>query len=230
MAHKAAREAHSFSPGTLRFLRELGRHNNRAWFQEHKAEYESEIQRPALKFIAAIGPRLAKISPHLTADARPFGGSLSRIYRDTRFAKDKSPYKTNVGIHFAHDAAGKGDNFPGFYLHLAPGESMVASGIWHPDPPVLAKIRRAIVATPDTWGPTRKKGLGLGGELYARVPAGFDVAHRCADDLRRKDFYASRPFTDGQVSSPSFAQDFLVSCRSLAPLNAFLSEALQLPW
>lgn len=230
MPSRAALDAPGFGPQTLRYLRELARHNNRPWFQAHKTEYETAVQAPALRFIVEMGPMLSKISPHVTADPRPFGGSLSRIYRDTRFSKDKSPYKTRVGIHFAHEAAGKGGNLPGFFFHLAPGDSFVASGMWHPDPPALAKIRQAIVATPDRWGPLRKKGIEFGGESYARVPAGIDRDHRYANDLRRKDFYASLSFTDAEATSPTFPGRFEKACRTLAPLNAFLAGALQLPW
>jgi uncharacterized protein (TIGR02453 family) len=220
----------SFRPETLRFLRELAQHNDRPWFQANKARYDSVVQEPALRFIEAMGPRLARISPHVTAEARPFGGSLSRIYRDTRFAKDKSPYKTHVGIHFAHEGVMGKEHLPGFYFHLAPGESLVASGIWRPDPPDAKRIRDAIVASPDRWAKALPKGMALGGEAYARVPAGYDPEHRFADALRQKDFFASLPFEDRVLLRPDFASTFEASCRKLDPLNRFLADALGVPW
>jgi uncharacterized protein (TIGR02453 family) len=219
-----------FGPDSIRFLRELARNNNREWFQRNKARYESAIQEPALRFISEAGARLAPFAPHLVADARPFGGSLSRIYRDTRFSKDKSPYKTHVGIHFAHEAAeARGRNLPGFFLHLAPGESMVAAGIWHPLPPDLTRIRDSIVAAPSDWGRVLARKIEIGGESYVRVPAGYPPTHRYADDLRRKDFYASRPFSDAVVTGPKFGTAFETACRGLNPLNRFLAKALQVP-
>jgi uncharacterized protein (TIGR02453 family) len=219
-----------FGPETLRFLRELARNNNRVWFQQNKGRYETDVQAPSIRFIEAIGPRLARLSQHVTADARPFGGSLSRIYRDTRFSKDKSPYKTHVGIHFAHDGATKGENLPGFFFHLAPGESMVASGIWHPAPPALRKIRDAIVASPGAWSKVLGSGLTIGGESYVRVPAGYDAHDRYADDLRRKDFYSAHPIVDAEISDPAFEVNFERVCRGLNPLNQFLAGAIGVPW
>ncbi|HXQ94976.1 MAG TPA: DUF2461 domain-containing protein [Thermoplasmata archaeon] len=227
---KGSSDSGFFGVDAFRFLRELGKNNNREWFQTNKGRYEAAIQEPAVRFIASMGPRLARLAPHVVADPRPFGGSLSRIYRDTRFSKDKSPYKTHVGIHFAHeDGASSGRNLPGFFFHLAPSESMVASGIWHPVPPDLVQIRDAIVADSTGWGKVLKGQIEIGGESYVRVPAGYDAGHPYADDLRRKDFYASRPFPDAAVVSGGFASKFEAACRELNPLNQFLADALGVP-
>jgi len=219
-----------FVPDTLLYLRELARHNDRAWFEENKPRYVSSVQDPAVRFIASMGPRLAGISPHIEADARPFGGSLSRIYRDVRFSKDKSPYRTNVGVHFSYARPAQGESLPGFFLHIDPGQSFVASGIWHPVPQQLRRIRDAIVASPEDWQRVVGAGLTLGGESYVRVPAGYDPKHRHASDLRRKDFYASLPFEDDAVTAPTFPDAFESACRTLDPLNRFLAGALGLPW
>jgi uncharacterized protein (TIGR02453 family) len=219
-----------FGPELFKFLRDLERNNNREWFQRNKARYEAEVKAPALHFIEAMGPRLARLSPHVVADPRPFGGSLGRIYRDTRFSKDKSPYKSWVGIHFAHESATKEENLPGFMLVLYPGECGVSSGIWHPSPPDLKKIRDAIVASPGAWGKVLHKGTKILGESYVRVPAGYDPNERYSDDLRRKDFYAREPLADKAVSSPSFGSAFEGACRELNPLNQFLARALAIPW
>src|SRR3954449_11527134 len=97
-------ETASFEPELFAFLRQLREHNDRDWFAANKARYEAEVLEPALAFIEDFGYRLQEISPHMRADPRRVGGSLFRIYRDTRFAKDKTPFKTHTGMHFRHVA------------------------------------------------------------------------------------------------------------------------------
>src|ERR671923_2362334 len=183
----------SFGPGLFSFLVDLRANNNRDWFAANKHRYEEHVLEPALAFIDAFWPRLEKISPHFRADARPSGGSLFRIYRDTRFSKDKTPYKTNTGMHFRH-ARAKDVHAPGFYLHLAPDQVFAGGGIWHPDTQTATRIRQAIVADPDRWRAATREPpftdhMALGGEdKLKRVPTGFDRDHEFADDLRNKDF------------------------------------------
>src|SRR5215831_17653281 len=123
----------SFGPGLFSFLSDLRANNSREWFAANKERYEEELLEPALVFINAFAPRLEKISPHFRADARASGGSLFRIYRDTRFSKDKSPYKTNLGIHFRHERA-KDAHAPGYYLHIGPGEVYAGGALQEPAP------------------------------------------------------------------------------------------------
>jgi uncharacterized protein (TIGR02453 family) len=113
-----AGEAH-FRPELFAFLKELRDNNDRAWFLAHKARYESVVRDPFLHFIADVEPLLRAISRHIVADPRPTGGSLFRVYRDVRFSRDKSPYKTHVAAHFPHGARGKDVHTPGFYLWFA---------------------------------------------------------------------------------------------------------------
>src|SRR5262245_16529190 len=110
-----------FKPALFKFLKDLAKNNNRPWFEENKARFERDVRDPLLSFIGDFASPLAKISKHYLADPRPSGGSMFRIYRDTRFAKDKSPYKTHVAAHFRH-SAGKDVHAPGFYVHLEPGQ------------------------------------------------------------------------------------------------------------
>ncbi|MGH8875660.1 MAG: DUF2461 domain-containing protein, partial [Acidimicrobiia bacterium] len=126
--------ARSFSPALFSFLRDLEANNEREWFKANKDRYERHVKEPALQFVADIAPHLRRISTHLVADPRPAGGSLFRIQRDTRFSKDKSPYKTYVGIRFGHEAGGD-VHAPGFYLHLEPGSCYFGMGVWQPDTP-----------------------------------------------------------------------------------------------
>ena len=102
MMSRVTVEAPSFSPELFAFLRDLAENNDREWFTANKARYVAEVQEPALAFIEDVGMRLPEISRHFVADARTTGGSLFRIYRDVRFSKDKSPYKTQIGIQFRH--------------------------------------------------------------------------------------------------------------------------------
>ena len=220
-----------FGPELFTFLRGLKRHNERAWFEKRKADYERDVKEPALEMIRAFQPALKKISPHLLADPRPVGGSLFRIYRDTRFSKDKTPYKTHVGIHFRHDA-GKDVHAPGYYLHLEPGSVFFAGGIWHPDPDTAQKIRRAIAANGATWkeATTSKAFRRLcemeEGERLARPPRGFEPGHPLIDDLKRKDFIASCTLDEKAAVSGDFLDRLADAADAMAPLLEFLAFAL----
>ena len=138
-----------FDKGLFEFLSELKTHNDRAWFNKNKDRFEQDIKEPFLDFISDAGPQLRKISRSIVADPRPVGGSLFRIYRDVRFSKDKSPYKTHAAAHF--QSGGKGVHGPGYYLHLEPGECFIGGGMWMPEPKVLDEIRNRIVDKPAEW-------------------------------------------------------------------------------
>ena len=154
-----------FTPALFAFLAELAANNNREWFRANKSRYDGDVKEPALAFISDFAPHLARISTRFRADPRANGGSLFRIYRDTRFSKDKRPYKTHTGIHFRHEAA-KDAHAPGFYLHLQPGERLCrASGIWRPGGPTLY----AAFARPSTRTPTR--GCGPRGTNASAPPS-----------------------------------------------------------
>src|SRR5215813_10717345 len=136
-----------FRPGLFRFLKDLKTHNERAWFQANKQRYEADVREPFLRLIADLAPTLKKIGGGFAADPSPNGGSMMRIYRDIRFSKDKSPYKTYAAAHFWH-AKGKAGAAPGYYLHLEPGNSVIGGGIWQPEPKALKKIRDKIAGDP----------------------------------------------------------------------------------
>ena len=224
----------SFGPELFSFLGDLRAHNDHEWFAANKQRYDEHLLEPALAFIEDFAPRLEEISPHFRADARPSGGSLFRIYRDTRFSKDKSPYKTNLGIHFRHEQA-KDVRAPGFYLHIGPGEVFAGGGIWHPDTETATRIRQAIVADPQGWRRATRTGafakrLELGGEALKRVPSWADPAHLFADDLRRKDFFGSAHLGERDVVAPGFIDEYARVCRAATPLMAFLCDALEVPF
>jgi len=220
----------SFEPTLFRFLRDLKEDNRTEWFQANKPRFEAEVREPLLGFIAAFGEPLAGISRQFEANPSRSGGSMFRINRDTRFALDKSPYKTNVGAQFRHRACPKDVHSPGFYLHLEPRGCFASAGLWHPDRDTLQKVREHIVAHPRAWSALAAKGLEVEGERAARVPQGFDPRHPLAEALKLKDYYTSVGLTEAQVCAPGFLADFTELCRRQAPLVKFLAAALALPW
>lgn len=211
------------------FMKDLAANNERAWFAENKERYEFTVREPALDFIESFRPHLHAISKHFVADARPVGGSLFRLHRDTRFAADKSPYKTHTGLHFRHERA-KDAHAPGFYLHLEPGQVFAGAGIWHPDGETLRKIRDAIVDDPAAWkrarGGTFAKTFTLGGDSLKRPPAGYDPAHPMIEDLKRKDFIGIVTLTQKDATAAGFVERFASLCRDASPLMKFLCRSI----
>jgi uncharacterized protein (TIGR02453 family) len=223
-----------FTPALFDFLRELGENNNRPWFEANRRRYEDDVRGPLARFVAEFAPHLHAISAEFVADPRPVGGSIFRIYRDTRFSKDKTPYKTNAGAHFRH-SAGSNVHAPGFYLHLAPGEVFMACGVWQPDAPTLGRVRDAIVARADEWEaikdePAFRQVFSIGGDQLARPPRGYDPGHRLIEDLRRKDFVVTAPFSQAEACAPEFLERYAATCRTAAPFVRFLTEAVGQPW
>jgi uncharacterized protein (TIGR02453 family) len=215
-----------FDAETFAFLRELRRNNERAWFTTNKPRYERSAKEPMLRFVADAGPALRKLSKNLVADPRPVGGSMFRIYRDVRFSKDKSPYKTHLGAHFP---LGRGVHGPGYYLHVEPGGCFVAGGIWMPDPATLQAIREAIAKRPADW--RRASGdLDEGGDALKRPPRGFDPDHPMIEDIKRKSFTASLPLSDRQLQRDDLVASFIGHCRTIAPLMKFLASATGASW
>jgi len=223
-----------FSPATFAFLETLAANNNRDWFAEHKQDYEDQVRTPALAFIEAVGKRLPQLAPHFVADNRNMGGSLMRVYRDTRFSKDKTPYKTNIGIQFRHEA-GKDVHAPGYYVHISAAECFVGVGIWHPPSDALAKIRTAIVDKPDIWSQTCadeqfKRWFALSGSSLKTAPRGFDKEHPLLIDLKRKDFIAIANLPPALIEQVDFSDIVCDYFTAGAPFMRFLCTALRLPF
>ena len=226
--------AQLITPTLFDFLRELGANNERPWFEENKARYRAEVRDPMLDFIQAFAEPLAEISPHFRADPRANGGSLFRIYRDTRFSKDKTPYKTNVGAHFRHEA-GKDAHAPGFYLHLEPGMCFAGCGVWHPDSPTLGRIRDTIVEKPEEWtrittGAEFCQTFRLAGEALKRPPRGYDPEHPLIEDLKRKDFVVIADVGETEAVRPDFLDRFAAIARAGADFTSFLCKAVGVPF
>jgi len=223
-----------FGPELFEFLSDLRRNNRREWFLANKGRYEGEVRDPMLRFIGDFAGPLRKISRHFVADAKPSGGSLFRLHRDTRFSRDKSPYKTNVAAHFRHEAA-RDAHAPGFYLHLEPDQVFLAAGLWHPDGDALAQVRQAIVDKPALWrralsGQAFRARCLLSGDGLVRPPKGYDPTHPLIDDIKRKDFVAVTRFTEKQACARDFLDQCAEAYRVQSPLVSFVTGALGLPW
>ena len=218
--------------GSFRFLRELARNNNREWFAANKARYEKSTRDPFLRLIGDLAEPLAKISPHFRADPRPSGGSMFRIYRDTRFANDKTPYKAWLGARLYHERS-RQMPAPLFYLHIAPGRCFVGGGLWHPESATVKRIRDFLVDNTATWkkavqAKRFREHFELGGESLTRPPRGYDPAHELIEDIKRKDFVATRYFSDAEAMSPQLPKIVIDGCKGIAPMIDYLCAALDL--
>lgn len=223
-----------FEPALMKFIRDLQNNNDREWFEANRDRYERVMLEPALEFIEAFAPSLRSISPHFVASARRSGGSLFRINRDVRFSKDKSPYKTHLGIQFRHEQS-KDVHSPGYYLHIEPRASFVGVGIWHPESKTLAAIRKSIADHPEVWkraayGKRFREAFELEGESLQRPPKGFPPDHPAIEDLKRKDFIASARLSDSDVTSPHLLREFSKICKSADPFMTFLCRAVGVPF
>ena len=223
-------------PGDLfRFLQDLAKNNNRDWFNANKDRYVESIVEPVQSFINAMRPRLEKISPYYIADSRRNGGSMFRIYRDTRFSKNKDPYKEKVGCQFRHEA-GKDAHAAGFYVHLANDQIFFGGGVWAPPNDVLTKLRDAIVENPACWRRiTRNKSFlanfdGVRGDGLKRPPRGYDPEHSLIEDLKRKTFYVMKPGTKELAQSSTFIDEVTRTFKTASPFMKFVARALELPY
>ncbi len=223
-----------FPDDFLVFFHELKANNNRAWFEDNKPRYQENVVRPMLSFIEAMKEPLGDISPHYLAIPKAHGGSLFRIYRDTRFSKDKTPYKTHAAAQFRH-RLGRDVHAPGFYFHVGPDGVAIGGGIWRPPSPALRKLREFIVDNPGAWRRIRDARAvadrgGLQGDQLKRAPRGFDPEHVHIDDLRRKSFYLMEHAPAKAIYAPNFFERVVDTYRATAPLNHYVCDALELPF
>jgi uncharacterized protein (TIGR02453 family) len=234
VSRRSGVEIRPFNKATFRFLAELETNNERPWFEANKARYEHAVVEPALAFIGAMAPRLERISKHFLAVPKRTGGSLMRIYRDTRFAYNKTPYKTNVGIQFRHEL-GRDVHTPGFYVHIEPDGCFLGAGIWRPEPDALRAIRTRIVEQTDLWQRVTndrrfRTEFALTGDRLERPPRGFSAASPHVEDLKRKDFTAISRLTQSDVLGRDFPELVAARLKVAAPLMAFLCGALRLSY
>jgi uncharacterized protein (TIGR02453 family) len=224
-----------FKREAIQFLADLAAHNERAWFQPRKEEYERLLKRPLEALVAAVGERFQARGIPLGADPSK---SPFRIYRDTRFAKDKSPYKTNIGASFPWtgaptdsadlDAAAR--HAGGGYFHLSPGDIFVGGGMWHPEPSRLAAFRSVVAKDParvhraiEDPGFTAMFG-SVNGERLKRVPSGFPADHPEAELLKLKDVTFGRRLGDDDALSPELPDVIADSFAAGLPVLRLLAD------
>ena len=227
-----------FTPATFQFFRGLARHNAKPWFEAHRGEYEETVREPMRALIEEMDVRLARFAPEITGDPKR---SMFRIYRDIRFSKDKSPYKTHAACWFYHrdadrrvgsEAEGGG---AGFYVHVQPGASFVGAGIWMPPRPMLDRLRDAIA---EKWkafdrmvrdAAFKRRFGGLSDEaVLKRMPRGFPETHPAAAWLKYQSFTAGRALGDGRVTSARLPALLETDFARLLPLVRWLNGALGL--
>ena len=208
---------------TLQFLRNLEKNNNREWFNENKTLYH-EAQQDVISFVEKLIEEMADFDEEMgKLEAKK---SVFRIYRDTRFSKDKTPYKTNFGAGLG---MGKGNKISGYYLHIEPGKSFLAGGVYKPEPTILKTIRQEISAFGDEFLEILERdefrnyfrGLSVEDKLK-KVPQGFEKDDKMAEYLKLKHFIVTHPISDEQLLSENAVKEFTKIFKAMKPLNDFL--------
>ena len=213
----------------IAFMKRLKRNNNRPWFEKHRDEYESFVKLPMQSLIAALQPHFQKFGPEFDVNPKR---SLFRIYRDVRFSKDKTPYKTHVAAHFVLRGKPKGVEGSGYYLHIEPGQAYLGGGIYMPDSDQLKKIRRAIAERSDQFlsilrQAKFKKEFGkLEGEKLQRVPQGYELGHPMAEWLKQKQFFVWVEWPESKCMKKEFVDEVARVYEAAAPLIRFLNDAM----
>ena len=213
---------------TLKFLKELNRNNNKPWFDEHRKEYEN-ARKDFNLFIDDLIKAIAKFDKSIAGQEAK--NCIFRINRDVRFSKNKNPYKNNMAGYFNKD--GKKGIGAGYYFHLEPGASIVAGGIWMPEPFVLGNIRQEIDYNFEEWkkiiGNTTFKRVfpeGLeNNESLLRPPKGYDIDNRAIHYLKMKTFIVTKKYTDKEILSKSIINDIAGTFRTIKPVIDFLNRA-----
>jgi uncharacterized protein (TIGR02453 family) len=212
----------------LKFLKDIAKHNNREWFEKNKPKY-LDAKESFEDFLEALHAELLKFDESL-AGLNPRMMGL-RIYRDVRFSKDKRPYKVNMGAGFS--PGGKMMQEPGYYIHIEPGKSFIAGGLYMPDPGNLAKIRQEIDYNPKgiqkILNDKTFKKYFTGLDDFDRVktaPKGYPKDHPQIELLKNKSFIVSHYFTDTAVKDKKFVKKVAQVCNAIKPLNEFLKEAV----
>ena len=214
---------------TLKFLKDLQKNNNKPWFDANRKKYE-QVKEDFLLLIEKIIPDIAAFdAPIALLKAKE---CTFRINRDVRFSKDKSPYKNNIAGYFNRN--GKKSNGAGYYLHIEPGKSFAAGGMWMPEPKDLAKIRQEIDYSFDDWkkiinNASFKKIFteGIKGDTLVRPPKGYEETNPAIAFLKLKSFVVTKPFTDTEIQSKTFVKDVAATFKVMKPLLDFLNAAIE---
>lgn len=222
------------TPQLFDFLSDLSMNNRRDWFKENKPRYEAEVLDPAVALVSQLVEPFAKLAPMLVVNPKRHGGSVMRIYKDTRFSKDKTPYKTSVGISFRHEADGT-IHAPGVYLHLDPHASFLGVGCWRPERTALAAIRSAIETRAASWrrivtGKRFGQHYTLAGDSLKTAPRGIPRDHPQLVDLRRIDFIGTATLEIPEICAPDFTEKLQLQVKAARPFMTFLCDALDVPY
>ncbi|MCC7195370.1 MAG: DUF2461 domain-containing protein [Gemmatimonadaceae bacterium] len=227
-----------FRPAAFTFLRSLRRNNRREWFEEHREAYRRDLYDPLCTVVTELDVRFAELAPEYEASRKH---SLFRIHRDVRFSKDKSPYKTHAALWVYHRVPGRGigkevDGGAGFYLHVEPGASHVAAGLWMPPRHSLMKVRERLADDHASFtriaaAPAFRRRFGgltddEPGVRLTRMPRGYADDHPAARWLRFKSFTAGAAYADQEVLSPALLDRVMRDYALLLPLARWLNEAL----
>ncbi len=228
-----------FHPAALKFLRALARNNRREWFEENRETYEREVKRPLQLLVEEVDARLGTIAPEITGNPKR---AVFRIYRDVRFSRDKSPYKTNAACWFHHRDAGHSvgtqavHGGAGLYFQIAPGDSMIAGGIWMPPSSALKVLREAVANRHDELdailhNASFRRAFGKLSEesVLKRPPRGFAADSAAAHLLRFKSFTVARALTEDEVLSPRLPDILARRYTTLLPFVRWLNSTLGLP-
>jgi uncharacterized protein (TIGR02453 family) len=232
---EVTRRFSGFRPEATDFLAELAQNNDRSWFQPRKAEFEALLKAPMEALVEALAERFQARGIPLRADSQrsPF-----RIYRDTRFSKDKSPYKTHVAANFPWVGDGADEHAldgsahaNGGYIHIQPGNDFAGGGLWRAAKPSLDAFRRAIVDDPDRvsaalWDPGFIAAFGPvdSRDLFKRIPPGWPKDHPMADLFRYKDIVFGRPLADDEIRSPELPDILANDYAAALPAFRFLAS------
>lgn len=212
---------------TTSFLAKLDKNNNKNWFDKHRDEYEA-AKKDFEVFVTQLHAELCKTEPRM-ADQKP-KDSVFRIFRDVRFSKDKTPYKSHFGAYFSR--AGRKAPDAGYYIHVEPGKSFVAGGLWMPEPPLLKITRQEIDYNFDEFTsilkqPAFKKQFKkLEGESLKTLPQGYNADNPAIDYLKMKSFIATSKLDDKDITSKTFVQKVMKSFAVMKPLVDFLNRGL----
>jgi uncharacterized protein (TIGR02453 family) len=217
-----------FSPETFSFLRRLKRNNNREWFSKHKEEFEEAVRFPMECLIASLRPRMADIAPDFEFHPRK---SIFRVYRDTRFSNDKTPYKTNIAANFKTRGPKSPTGAPGLYVGIELDEIFVGGGIYMPDGAQLKAIRSYIDAKPDelreiVGQPGFRKVLGeILGDRLQKAPLGYPKDHPMIEFLRLKQFYVGAEPDQKECLKPRFLDTVVRVFEASMPFMRWLQKA-----
>jgi uncharacterized protein (TIGR02453 family) len=214
-----------FPPEALQFLRDLARHNNRDWFQARKPVFEEQVKRPMRQLVEALNAELGRFAPEYVTDPDK---AIYRIYRDTRFSKDKTPYKEHIAASFFRQGTGP-HKHGGYYLQVSHKEAAVGGGVYMPEPDVLLAIREHIAQHHHELrkilsAAAVRRLLGeLQGDRLTRVPKGFCADHPAADLLRFKYFVLYVELAPGLATTPALFTEVVQRFRAMKPFLDFLA-------